>query len=181
MYAIFCETNFECLESWYTFIKKKGNEIQLLHLQKQLQDIDWDADQDNGHFTLDIENTVSASTARQMIKVDLGNYYFHQKFDGEMSQVDLGIKKNESSRKKIKKVHRILGENRIRDFLSMEDLEGCTDIDDAGSYSTTSPPQTASPHPVGHPVGQRQRQRPPQATETKDINPDELPQLLKNK
>jgi hypothetical protein len=178
MYAIFCETNFEFLESWYTFIKKKGNEIQLLHLQKQLQDIDWDADQDNGHFTLDIENAVSASTALQMIKVNLGNYYFHQKFDGEMSEVVLGIKKNESSRKKIKKAHAILGENRIRDFLSMEDLEGCTDIDDAGSYSTdqsTSPPQTASPHSVG------QRQRRPQATETKDINPDELPQLLKNK
>lgn len=173
MYAIFCETNFEFLESWYTFIKKEGNEIPLLHLQKQLQDIDWDADQDNGHFTLDMENTVSAATAHQMIKVDLGNYYFHQKFDGEMREINLGIKKRDSSRKKIKKAHAILAKNGIRDFLSMEDLEGCTDINDADSYSTVH-----STSPSRHSVGQS---RSSDATETKDINPDELPQLLKNK
>ena len=176
-YVVFCESNLEFLESWYTFIKKKGNEIPLLHLQKQLQDIDWNADCNAGHFTLDLENVVSASTAHQMIHVDLGNKYFHSKFDGDMNQIDLGIKKKDSSRKKIKKAHFILGKYRIRNFLSMEDLEGCSEEEASDtSYSSYNSPSD------NHSRGQKQTERSlTPREETKDIDPNELPQLLKNK
>ena len=166
-YCVFCETNLQYLESWYTFIKKEGNEIALRSLQKQLDEVVWDTDPDSGHFQLDLENTVTPASARQMIHIDLGNKFFHQKFDGLMKEVDLKISKKDKDRVKVRKANRVLQKNGIRRFLEAEDLTGCDDFNSDYSYDS---------HYTTDFVGSPREQ-----PETKNINEDDLPQLLKNK
>jgi hypothetical protein len=156
-YAVFSETNFEELETWYTFINMDGNEDELRSLKQILDGIDWGEAPDwASAFALDISG-VSATTAKQMCMVDLDLWYYHSKFDGKMKKIVFRFGRRMSEEDKAVEVYNRLGGNHIADFLSEEDLDGCelndddsrhsdsdrsdTD-DDAYSYSSSeSPPQ----------------------------------------
>ena len=156
-YAVFSETNFEELETWYTFINMQENEDELRSLKQILDDIDWGEAPDwASAFALDISG-VSATTAKEMCMVDLDMWYYHSKFDGKMKKIVFRFGRRMSEEDKAVEVYNQLGGNHIADFLSEEDLDGCelndddndrsdsdrsdTD-DDAYSYSSSeSPPQ----------------------------------------
>lgn len=157
-YAVFSETNFEELETWYTFINMDGNEDELRSLKQILDGIDWGEAPDwASAFALDISG-VSATTAKEMCMVDLDMWYYHSKFDGKMKKIVFRFGRRMSEEDKTVEVYNQLGGNHIADFLSDEDLDGCelndddndrsdsdrsdTDDDDAYSYSSSeSPPQ----------------------------------------
>ena len=90
-YAILMETNGKECESWYYFIRMKDNIEALKHLQKQLETVEWYILDDLSTFDLELENTVSATTAKEMSKVDLNHYSFHRKFDGKLDTIHLGF------------------------------------------------------------------------------------------
>ena len=92
-YAVLMETNGEECESWYYFIKYNGNENKLLHLSKQIEQIEMYIMDDMSTFDLDLEHLVSEITAKEMTKVELNSVSFHRKFDGELKTVNLGLKK----------------------------------------------------------------------------------------
>ena len=53
-YVVLMETSGEEFESWYYFIKVKGNEENLDHLQRQLEDIEWYILDEYNTFDLDL-------------------------------------------------------------------------------------------------------------------------------
>jgi hypothetical protein len=122
-YAILQETSGEESESWLYFIKHQGNEEALVHLNKQLQKIDWYIVDDLSTFDLEIDYLVSERTAKEMSKVDLNHYSFHRKFDGKLKKIDLGIKDHHSNEKKMSKVFDVLGYGKIEDYIDEEDID----------------------------------------------------------
>jgi hypothetical protein len=128
-YAILMETNETEGESWYTFIKYQGNEEALLHLESQLDRIDWKIEEDLSTFTLETGFLVSDTTAKEMIRVDLNAGGFHNKFDGKLEKIHFKIKKKDSNVKKMNKVFNKLGYGQIKKFVDGEDLEGL-DVDE---------------------------------------------------
>lgn len=122
-YVILMETNGEEYESWYYFIKVEGNEENLYHLQSQLEKIDWYILDDLSTFDLDLDNPVSAQTAKQMTKIDLNHYSFHRKFDGKLEKIDFDFKKKDGNETKICKVFDLLGFGQIEDFIDDEDID----------------------------------------------------------
>ena len=122
-YVILMETNGEEYESWYYFIKVEGNEDSLHHLQSQLEKIDWYILDELSTFDLDLDNPVSAQTAKQMTKIDLNHYSFHRKFDGKLQKIDFDFKKKDGNETKICKVFDLLGFGQIEDFIDDEDID----------------------------------------------------------
>lgn len=121
-YALLQETCADDGESHYVFIRYQGNEDNLKHLAKQLNLIkDWDIDE-GSVFDLELDYLVSEQTAKEMTKVDI-NSYFHRKYNGKLRKVSLGFRDHESDRKKIRKLHEILGNGGITEYLSDEDLD----------------------------------------------------------
>lgn len=121
-YALLQETSADDGESHYVFIRYQGNENNLKHLAKQLSLVnDWNIDY-GSVFDLELDYLVSETTAKEMTKVDI-NSYFHRKFNGRLKKVSLGLKDNESDRKKIRKITKILGDGGISEFLEDEDLD----------------------------------------------------------
>lgn len=121
-YALLQETCADDGESHYVFIRYQGNEDNLKHLAKQLNLIkDWDIDE-GSVFDLELDYLVSEQTAKEMTKVDI-NSYFHRKYNGKLKKVSLGFRDHESDRKKIRKLHEILGNGGITEYLSDEDLD----------------------------------------------------------
>jgi len=121
-YVVFIETNNEKNQTWYTFIRKDGNENSLLKLQIQLSQIDWYSLKDLSIFKLDLDNTVSEKTAREMCSINLNLWMFHKKFDGEMKDIDFAFKKSDSNEKRIEKVFDTLGYGQIQEYLSNEEV-----------------------------------------------------------
>ena len=136
-YAALMETNDQECESWYYFIKVEGNEDNLIYLQKQLEKVDWYLMDDLSTFDLDLEHYVSATTAKEMTKVELNSYAFHRKFDGKLQKIDLDFKKKDSDETKMCKTFDMLGYGQIEDYISDEDLdeEDLTDNTDFESDS----------------------------------------------
>ena len=99
-YVALMETNGKECESWYYFIKYEGNEKALKHLENQLNKVEWYVVDDLSVFDLDLEHFVSASTAKEMTKLELNSYSFHRKFDGVLREIDLGFKKKDKNEKK---------------------------------------------------------------------------------
>jgi hypothetical protein len=122
-YAVLMETNGEECESWYYFIKYNGNENKLLHLSKQIEQIEMYIMDDMSTFDLDLEHLVSESTAKEMTKVELNSVSFHRKFDGELKTVNLGLKRKDSNEKRITRVHNKLGLGKIEDYIDEEDID----------------------------------------------------------
>lgn len=122
-YAILMETNGEEYESWYYFLKVKGNEDNLKHLQSQLDKVDWYILDDLSTFDLELDKYVSAKTAKEMTKVDLNSNSFHRKFDGRLKKIDFDFKKKDGNETRICKVFDVLGYGQIEDYISDEDID----------------------------------------------------------
>jgi hypothetical protein len=129
-YVVLMETNGQEYESWYNFIRYEGNEKALEHLQKQLEEIDWYIIDDLSTFDLDLEHKVSASTAKEMTKLELNAQMFHRKFDGKLKMIDFGLEKIKKKKDKermneakICRVFDILGYSQIEEYLSDEDVD----------------------------------------------------------
>lgn len=144
-YAVLQEMNTEELESWLTFIKINGNEENLNKLQKQLESVDFQLDEDLDYhqsaFDLEIERNVSEKTAKEMSKLDLNAFLPHRKFDGVLQEIDLNLKdmdgasKNKKEKindKNIARVNKILSFGQIENFIDQED------IDSDGEYGPRS-------------------------------------------
>lgn len=145
-YVALMETNGKECESWYYFIRYEGNEVALLHLQKQLEKVEWFILDDLSTFDLDLEHFVTAKTAKEMTKLELNSYAFHRKFDGKLKGIDFKFsKKDEKSDERMMcKVFDQLGYGQIEDYISDEDLdeedltdnEGTSDSDSEESEDT---------------------------------------------
>lgn len=122
-YAILMETNGKECESWYYFIRVKGNEDNLHHLQHQLEKVDWYVLDELSVFELDLDNYVTAKTAKQMTKVDLNHHSFHRKFDGKLQRIRLGFRKRDSNERMIEKSFDLLGYGQIEDYIQDEDID----------------------------------------------------------
>jgi hypothetical protein len=124
VYATLMETSGKYNESWLTFIRKDGNDEALQDMQDQLEKVEqWDIIDNWSTFALEIENLVSAQTAKEMTKLDLNYRWFHRKFDGKLDTINLKFKKRDDDEKKIGKAFDQLGDGRIEDFLSDEDVD----------------------------------------------------------
>jgi len=142
-YVALMETNGKEFESWYYFIRREGNEEALKHLQDQLERVDWFILDDLSTFDLDLDHSVSATTAKQMTKLEMNSYAFHRKFDGKLKTINFNFKKKDNrdnearNERMICKVFDILGYGQIEDYISDEDLdeEDLTDNSSSGSDS----------------------------------------------
>jgi hypothetical protein len=143
-YVALMETNGKEFESWYYFIRREGNEDALKHLQDQLEKVDWFILDDLSTFDLDLDHSVSATTAKQMTKLEMNSYAFHRKFDGKLKTINFNFKKKDNrdnearNERMICKVFDILGYGQIEDYISDEDLdeEDLTDNDSSDSDDT---------------------------------------------
>ena len=125
-YYILVETNAEEVESWYYFIRKEGNEDVLKKLKDDLDTIkDPEYIDDMSVFWIDLDNTVSAQTAKEMSKVELNSYQYHRKYDGKLKPIDFNFKtqKREKNKKKLEKIFDKLGYGKIENYISDEDID----------------------------------------------------------
>lgn len=124
-YALLMETNGAEYESWYYFIRKEGNEEALQHLQNQLDKVEWTIVDDMSTFDLDLKYSVSATTAKEMTKIDLNSCSFHRKFDGKLEKIDFKFSKKDlkNNERMICKVFDLLGYGQIEDYIDDEDLD----------------------------------------------------------
>ncbi len=129
-YAILMETSGEEHESWYYFIKVEGNEENLKHLKDQLDTVEWYIIDDLSTFDLETDYYISASTAKEMTKVDLNYVSFHRKFDGKLKKIDLGFTKRDGNDTKICKTFDVLGFGQIEQFIEDEDLDSVDLVSD---------------------------------------------------
>lgn len=142
-YVALMETNGKEFESWYYFIRREGNEEALKNLQDQLERIDWFILDDLSTFDLDLDHSVSATTAKQMTKLEMNSYAFHRKFDGKLKNINFNFKKKDNrdnearNERMICKVFDILGYGQIEDYISDEDLDE-EDLTDNSSDSDSS-------------------------------------------
>ena len=122
-YVALMETNEREIESWYYFIRYEGNEKNLQHLQKQLENVNWYMLDDLSTFDLDLEHFVSAITAKQITKLELNSHSFHRKFDGKLKKIDFEFRSKDNNEEKMEKVFDILGYGQIEDFIDDEDID----------------------------------------------------------
>lgn len=123
-YVILCETNGGELESWYYFIRYEGNEEALEYLDSQLRDIEeMVIIGDMSTFDLDLKNTVSELTAKEMTKIEINSIMFHRKFDGKLKNINLNFKSNDKNDYKICKMNRKIGEGRFFKYIEDEDID----------------------------------------------------------
>lgn len=149
-YVALMETNGKEFESWYYFIRREGNEEALKNLQDQLERIDWFILDDLSTFDLDLDHSVSATTAKQMTKLEMNSYAFHRKFDGKLKNINFNFKKKDNrdnearNERMICKVFDILGYGQIEDYISDEDLdeEDLTDNNSSDSDSDSNSDDT---------------------------------------
>jgi len=121
-YAILMETNGEECESWYYFIKYAGNEKELEHLKKQIDQIEMYVLDDLSAFDIETENLVSEQTAAEMVRIEVNSVTFHRKFDGKMQFIDLKLKKKDSNERRIEKINDVIGMGDIENFVEGEDI-----------------------------------------------------------
>lgn len=131
-YVILMETSGEEFESWYYFIRINGNEENLKYLHEQFEKVNSYIIDDLSTFDLEIDNPVSAQTAKEMSKVDLNAISFHRKFDGTLKKIDFDFKNKDGNDTKICKIFDLLGDGQIEDYISDEDI----DEEDLVSVST---------------------------------------------
>ena len=120
-YVVLQETNGKECESWYYFLKWNGNEDNLRYLGEQLDKIDMFVIDDCSTFDLDLDHFFCETTAKEMIMLEV-NTIFHRKFDGEISAINLGLKKRDSNEDMIYKVFEKIGMGQIEDYAQDEDI-----------------------------------------------------------
>lgn len=139
-YVILQEHNHDEAETWLYFIRWQGNEDVLTHLNNQIEPLSGHLLDDCSSFDIDINNRVSAITAKQMTKLELNSFQWHRKFDGVMKAIDFRFKEKHSMDYMVDKVHRVLSFGKICDYIDDEDIdtdllteESDTDTDDTDS------------------------------------------------
>jgi hypothetical protein len=146
-YATLMELNSDEHESWYTFIKVQGNEQAIKKLRDQLESIEWDIDE-GSTFDLDSDNPVSATTAKEMTKLDLNPTMFHRKFDGKLKEIDFKFETGNSHVKRMKKVRKLLEGGGIENFIDDEDIDPEDRIDEADMVSESDSESSESSESV---------------------------------
>jgi hypothetical protein len=136
-YVTLMETNEPECESWLYFIRLAGNEDNLNHLQNQLEQVDWSIMDDLSTFDLDLKHKVSATTAKEITKLELNSHSFHRKFDGVLEQIDLDFRPKDSNTTKLCKVFDQLGYGQIDDFIKGEDIDDEDLVSDSSEDSMT--------------------------------------------
>ena len=134
-YAILVETNYEHDETWYYFIRYEGNEENLKYLEKHIRDIKWE-ECDHAAFDIDLENRVSALTAKEMTRVDVNHEMPHRKFDGTLKELKFHYKPKDKNKKKQKRVFDLIGAGSISKFIDKEDVN--SDKDESSSAESDS-------------------------------------------
>tara|TARA_E500000331_G_scaffold352023_1_gene399796 strand:- start:110 stop:670 length:561 start_codon:yes stop_codon:yes gene_type:complete len=129
-YVILCETSGEEMEQWYYFIKVDGNEKALKYLNDQLEKVEMFVLDDLSTFELDLENNVSATTAKELTMVDINSYTYHRKFDGKLQYIDFKLKRRDDNEDMIEKIHDKLAFGDIDKFIDNEDKNGKDDVID---------------------------------------------------
>lgn len=117
-------------DDWqYIFVNYDLNKDFLIKLHTQFENIkDFDisvpeTDEYIAVILLDLKNLVSEKTAIEFCSLDLTCEEFsHRKFDGKIKDFNIHFKSNYNSRKKIKKISRILGKNKIINYLTNEHI-----------------------------------------------------------
>ena len=132
-YVVLCETSEEYCESWYYFIKYKGNEDALQYLQEQLEEVDMILEDDLSTFELDLEHLFSYTTAKEMTKLEIQEL-FHRKFDGELQMINLKLRDTDTNIRKLEKCFKKLGEHGIENYIDQEDEN--SDLSTASEYSS---------------------------------------------
>lgn len=127
-YVILCETSGEELEQWYYFIKYEGNEKALKYLNDQLEKVEMFVLDDLSAFDLDLENRVSATTAKEMTMIDVNSYTYHRKFDGKLQYIDFKLKKRDDNEDMMDKIHNMLAFGDIDKYIDQEDKNGKDDV-----------------------------------------------------
>lgn len=162
-YVCLQETSEEECETWMYFLKYDGNEAAIAHLSQQLESVNFTLLEGCGTFDIDVEHFVSATTAKEVTKLELNSHSWHRKFDGKLAMIDLELDKVEKKAKrknkddeqcndkKMEKIYDILGYGGIDKFIDEEDIDAedraeASDTDD-GSESDAEP-QVASPKKV---------------------------------
>jgi hypothetical protein len=176
-YAILMETNDSESESWLFFIRVDGNQEALQHLQNQLEKVDWELLEDLSTFDLDLDHYVSATTAKQMTRVDLNAHSFHRKFDGKLEIINLGFGSKDKNKTKICKAFDLLGYGQIEDFIGDEDLDD-DDLDENSDESVSdasSVSESSSDESDEKPIPRKVHKLPPSVSGTG------LPDWVKNK
>ena len=128
-YVVLCETsenNDDETESYYYFLKKNGNEKELEHLRKQLEVLG--VVDGLSTFDLDLENTVSEQTAKEMTTIEINTLY-HRKFDGKMKYVDLKLRSTDDDVERAEKCYEAIGDQGIENYVGGEDYEVEGDIE----------------------------------------------------
>jgi len=144
-YVVLQETSGEECESWYFCIKYEGNQENLIHLQKQLESVDWYILDDLSTFDLDLEHFISEKTAKELTKLELNHVSFHRKFDGVLDKIDLHLNKKDKTEKKMVKVFDILGYGQIEDYIDDEDIDD-EDLTDTPQSSSSEEDYDSSDH-----------------------------------
>lgn len=172
-YVALMETSGMEYESWIYFIRLKGNEDNLKFLQRQLEKVDWYIMEDLSTFDLDLDHTVSATTAKEITKLELNSYSFHRKFDGVLKKIDFEFKKKDSNETKICKVFDTLGYGQIEEFIEDEDLdsEDLTDNDESDCSTDNSSSESSEEEEVK----KKQRSRNIKNRKTRDPEHEEKP------
>ena len=170
-YATLQEVNDTEMEAWLYFIRYDGNEINLKYLRKQLESVEWYIMDDCSTFDIDIDNLVSAQTAKEMTKVELNSHQWHRKFDGTLDRVDFEFRKKDSNETKMCKVFDYLSYGQIEDYISDEDIDE-EDLEDDTENDSLSSEEDAKESDSDH---EKQRRR-----STKEQTRRELPPSLLN-
>lgn len=134
-YVCLQETSEEECETWMTFLKYDGNEAAIKHLSDQIESVNFYLMPGCSTFDIDIEHLVSATTAKQVTKLELNSHMWHRKFDGKLEMIDFNFDKVERkcakkkrdaeycNEKKMDRVYDLLGEGGIDKFIDEEDID----------------------------------------------------------
>jgi hypothetical protein len=135
-YVTLVESSFEFNQSWYVFIKMEGNEKVLYQLSSLINQIDWEdiTDVYVNIFSLEVDNLVSAQTAKEMTMLSLNHVYKHRKFDGKLRKIPLEFNKFDSKYTKMSKINDLLKNIKISMYIDDEDVLTDYDIDDDSSF-----------------------------------------------
>jgi len=132
-YIVLVETDEDSCEAWYSFLKCNGNDVNIDFLSKQLKTVDPSTLVEGlTVFDIDVKNTVSENTAKEMCLLEINSNTFHRKFDGKLERVDFFLTDDDDDEDRVVKIHELIGYGNISNFISDEDIPECN-----ASYSST--------------------------------------------
>jgi len=122
-YAILAETNNQYKESWYYLIRYDTNVTALEYLYKQLDSIEWIYLESYSSFTMDLENLISPTTAKELTKICVNDGSSHRKFDGTLEFINFEFRKKDCNITRLIKVCDTIGNGEIEKYIDQEDFD----------------------------------------------------------